>query len=173
LGTYGGWLACGLPLAGELEQGGAGTEEQPYRLAPIVVTGEPVGLPMGGGTATVLGAETLVEKSVATPRDLTAVIPNLAVYDANGDRLPRFSARGFRENNFGYGESAVAVYLDGVPFYDAFSRGLPLYNVEVAEFLHGPQGVVSGISRPGGVLNLYTRQPGEWQEGRVRVSEGC
>ena len=172
LGSWSGLLACGLPLAAQSDDPGLGTPAQPYRMGTIVVTGEPVGLPIGGGAATVLSGPTLREKAITTPRSLTGVIPNLTVFDANGDRLPRFSVRGLRENNFGFGETAAVIYLDGVPYLDSFSRGLPLYNLETAEFLHGPQGTVIGASRPGGVLNLYSRQPGEVQSGRVSLGYG-
>jgi iron complex outermembrane receptor protein len=114
----------------------------------------------------------LADRSVTSPRELTAIIPNLTLFDADGDRLPRFSVRGLRENNFGYTETAVSVYVDDVPYFDSFSRGVPLYDVESAEFLHGPQGTAFGASRPGGVLNLFTRLPGNQWQGFVNAGAG-
>ena len=148
------------------------TNDQPYRLNNVLVIGEQVSAPAGGGSDTVLSGKMLADREVTSPRDLTAIVPNLTLFDANGDRLPRFSVRGLRENNFGYTETAVSVYVDDVPYFDSFSRGVPLYDVESAEFLHGPQGTTLGASRPGGVLNLFTRLPDNEWRGQVSSSIG-
>ncbi len=148
------------------------TNVQPYRLNDVVVIGESVRAPVGGGSATELSGNLLTESGVTSPRDLTAILPNITVFDANGDRLPRFSVRGLRESNFGYTETAVSLYVDDVPYFDSFTRGVPLYNLESAEFLHGPQGTAFGASRPGGVLNLFTRLPGNEWTGIARGSAG-
>jgi iron complex outermembrane recepter protein len=169
VGSWSGILACGLPLAAQDDDPGLGTPDQPYRTGTIA---EPAGWLAGGGTATVWSGPVLREQAITAPRSMTAMAPNLTVFDASADRVPRFSLRGLRENNFGYGESAAVVYLDGVPYYDLFSRGVPLYNIETAEFRHGPQGTVQGASRPGGVLNLYSRQPGDVQQGWASLGYG-
>lgn len=137
---------------------------QPYQLEKATVVGQPEST-AGTGAATRLNASDLSARELISPRDLTAVVPNLATFDANGDRTPRFSLRGLRENNFSYGESAVAMYIDDVPYADLYSRGVPLYGIEGAEFLRGPQGTLFGASRPGGVINLFTRLPGNTPTG--------
>jgi iron complex outermembrane receptor protein len=148
------------------------SKDQPYRLSRVLVIGETVRAPIGGGSALEVPGQMLADRQVSSPRELTAIIPNLVLFDANGDRLPRFSVRGLRENNFGYTETAVGVYVDDVPFFDPFSRGIPLYSVELAEYQRGPQGTMFGASRPGGVLNFYTRLPGNEWHGAVRGGGG-
>ncbi len=165
-------LSPSVSLAQEPPQSPEVTNTQPYRLNEVVVIGEHVSVPEGGGSATELPGSLLVDRDVTSPRDLTSIIPNFTVFDANGDRLPRFSVRGLRENNFGYTETAVTVYVDDVPYFDSFSRGVPLYDIESAEYLHGPQGTTFGASRPGGVLNLFTRLPGNTWQGNVRGDVG-
>ena len=173
-------LACALPclplasnaLADPPSASAGATNEQPYRLNSVVVIGQQVSAPVGGGSDTVLSGTMLTDRQVASPRELTAIVPNLVLFDADGDRLPRFSVRGLRENNFGYTETALTVYVDDVPYFDSFSRGVPLYDVASAEFLHGPQGTAFGASRPGGVLNLFTRLPGNEWSGVSRLDVG-
>lgn len=94
-------------------------------------------------------------------RDLQSFLPSFSVFDSDNDRIPRFSTRGLRENNFGRGEPAVALYVDDVPYSDLSSRGLALYEVERGAFSRGPRGTLYGVSGPGGVLELHTRQPGD------------
>lgn len=137
---------------------------QPYQLEKATVVGLPEST-SGTGSATRVDSADLAGRELLSVRDLTAIAPNLTAFDANGDRTPRFSLRGLRENNFSYGESAVAMYIDDVPYADLYSRGVPLYGIESAEFLRGPQGTLFGASRPGGVLNLFTRLPGNTPTG--------
>lgn len=138
---------------------------QPYALEVVTITGE-APTPSGGfpGGLTSVSGEGLHDRHVLSPRDLSAISPNLTVFDANGDRVPRFSIRGLRENNFSVGEPVVSLYIDDVPYSDMSSRGVPFYGIEQAEFLRGPQGTLFGANRPGGIMNLLTRLPdNEWR----------
>lgn len=148
------------------------TNTQPYRLETVVVSAE--SLPSAGNvsaTTRIDGAE-LEGRQAFSPRDLTALVPNLATFDANGDRTPRFSLRGLRENNFSYGESAVSLYVDDVPYGDLFTRGVALFDLESVEVLRGPQGTLFGANRPGGVINALMRLPGNEFTGTGTVGYG-
>ncbi len=161
---------CGVLLASG--QSVVGTNDQPYRLDTVVVLGSPTDAPVEGASVSVLSGATLTERGITSVRELTAVTPNLATFDANGDRTPRFSLRGLRENNFSYGQSAAAIYVDDVPYSDLFTRGVPLFDIYSGEFYRGPQPTLFGANRPGGVLNLMTRLPGNEWHGRAGVSYG-
>jgi iron complex outermembrane receptor protein len=145
------------------------TNTQPYRLDRVVVTADPSGATSGTGSASLITGEELQLRQVLSARDLSGITPNLATFDANGDRTPRFSIRGLRENNFSYGESALVLYVDDVPYSDLYTRGTPLFDLESAEVLRGPQGTLFGASRPGGVVNLLTRLPSNTTQGHGTV----
>lgn len=148
--------------------------DTPTELPPIVVTGEVVGAQAQESPRplTVLVGEQLKNSTVTSVRDLTAFAPNLTVADANGDRTPRFAIRGLRENNFAAGESAVGLYIDDVPYTDMSSRDAWLYDIASVEILRGPQGTFYGAARPGGLINITTRQPGNQWRGEGHVSYG-
>ena len=152
-----------LPVSAETGTASAPVT-QPYQLDKVTVLGQ-VDSAAGPGSVTRIGAADFAERELVSTRDLSAIAPNLTTFDANGDRTPRFSLRGLRENNFSYGESAVAMYIDDVPYADLYSRGVPLFGIDSAEFLRGPQGTLFGASRPGGVINLLTRLPGNTPAG--------
>ena len=165
-----------LYLAGALAETQPTTQtnldEQPYRLGTVIVTGEVNDAPAVGASVSVLSGRELEDRGITSTRDLTAITPNLTTFDANGDRTPRFSLRGLRENNFSYGQSAVAIYLDDVPYSDLYTRGMPLFDIYSGEFYRGPQPTLFGANRPGGVLNLMTRLPGNECNGHGSVSYG-
>jgi iron complex outermembrane receptor protein len=159
--------SAALPLAAQTN-----VRQQPYHLGTVVVTGEAAGAPPAAASVSVVPGRALEDRGITSPRELTALAPNLATFDANGDRTPRFSVRGMRENNFSYGESAVAIYVDDVPYSDLYTRGVPLFDLYAGEFYRGPQPTLFGANRPGGVLNLMTRLPGNQCNARGAVSYG-
>ena len=147
------------------------TEVSP--LPPVTVIGEKPDLQQPETIAAGVVAGDLFERgSYSNTRELTAIAPNTSLFDGNNQRTPRFSLRGFRENNFLIGEPTVALYIDDVPFTDVASRGLPLYDVEQAEFYRGPQATLFGANGIGGVMNIRTMQPGNEWHGHATAGYG-
>lgn len=135
-------------------------------LKPVTVYGGDYRVLPGAASVNVVAADQTVSSPLATTRDLAAIVPNTMVFDGNNSRLPKFSVRGLRENNFVTGDPVVGVYLDDIPFNDLYTRTFPLHDLESIEFIRGPQGTLYGASGPGGVINLVSRQPGnEWHRG--------
>jgi iron complex outermembrane receptor protein len=148
------------------------TNTQPVRLPPVTIYGGGYRVLPGAASTTIVDTEPVQGGALASTRDLTALTPNLAVFDGNNDRMPRFSVRGLRENNFTTGDPAVGLYLDDVPFSDLYSRSIALHDVESIEFIKGPQGTLYGASGPGGVINVVSRQPGDAWHGSAGVTYG-
>jgi outer membrane receptor protein involved in Fe transport len=150
------------------------TEPPPIPLPAVTVLGTGLADPFqtGSSSATVHPGSLILPGGITAVRDLTAAAPNVAVFDANNDRTPRFSVRGLRENNFAAGEAAVGMYVDDVPYLDLSSRGLPLYDVSYLEFVRGPQGTLYGAGSPGGVINIQTQLPNDQCRGLAGFSYG-
>jgi len=167
-------LACVIALATTVStfaQTNILTEPSP--LPPVTVIGEKPALPQPETIAAGVVAGDLFERGgYNNTRELTAIAPNTSLFDGNNQRTPRFSLRGFRENNFLIGEPTVALYVDDVPFVDVASRGLPLYDVEQAEFYRGPQSTLFGANGIGGVMNIRTLQPGNDWHGHATAGYG-
>ncbi len=167
-------LACVIALATTVStfaQTNAPTE--PSALPPVTVIGEKPALQQPETIAASVVAGDLFERGgYDNTRALTAIAPNTSLFDGNNQRTPRFSLRGFRENNFLLGEPTVALYVDDVPFVDLASRGLPLYDVQQAEFYRGPQGTLFGANGIGGVMNIRTIQPGNDWHGHATAGFG-
>jgi iron complex outermembrane receptor protein len=147
---------------------------QPAQLAPVTVTGTAVAaIPQADSSAaTVVSGQEVEMGEISSMRDLSAQTPNFMAFDANNQRSPKFSIRGFRENNFGAGEPVVGFYVDDVPYFDMYSRGVALYDVREMEFVSGDQGTLYGASGVGSVINIVTRQPGNDTHGYVETSYG-
>ena len=141
---------------------GMAQEESAGELPPVMVISEAP--ETESQSVTLLSGDTITLGGIQEVRDIQTALPNFTVFDSNNTRMPKFSVRGLRENGFGAGQSAIGMYVDGVPYTDMMSRGLSLYDVDRIEFLRGPQGTRYGAgAAPGGVVSIQTRQPGtEW-----------
>lgn len=171
------WAGIGWSVNDAIAQGNATAampEGEPRELPTFTVLGRDPGAPPQTETSAVsLFSGSLVnDGSVQSVRELKSLLPSLSIFDSDNDRTPRFSTRGLRENNFARGEAAVGLYVDDVPYADLVSRGLRLYDVDRGAFLRGPQGTLYGVSGPGGVLTLHTRQPGNEFYGSGSISYG-
>ncbi|MGD1086329.1 MAG: TonB-dependent receptor [Verrucomicrobiota bacterium] len=145
---------------------------QPQQLPPVTVQGAaPVPQADSSATTLVSGDEVRVGE-ITSVRDLSAQEPNLAVFDGNDNRTPKFSVRGFRENNFAVGEPVVGMYVDDVPYFDLNSRGASLYEVQSIQFARGAQGTLYGASGVGGVMSITTKQPGNDWHGSAGAGYG-
>jgi iron complex outermembrane recepter protein len=155
-------------------QASAQDSNAPVQLAPVTVTGAAVtAIPQSDSSAaTVVSGDEVQVGEITSTRDLTAQTPNLSVFDANDQQTPKFSFRGFRENNFGVGEPVVGLYVDDVPYFDMNSRGLALFGVQEIQFLRGDQGTLYGASGVGGVINVLTVQPQNQMHGYGEASYG-
>ncbi|MGA2747258.1 MAG: TonB-dependent receptor [Verrucomicrobiota bacterium] len=147
---------------------------QPAQLAPVTVTGAAIAtIPQADSSAaTVVSGQEVQVGEITATRDLSAQTPNLSVFDANNERTPKFSIRGYRENNFGQGSPVIGLYVDDVPYFDMNSRGLALFDAREIEFVRGDQGTLYGASGVGGIINVVTRQPGNQTHGYAEASYG-
>ena len=155
-----GSMMAGLCVLGQT--GLAQSDEDAGELPPVMIISEAP--QTDSRSVTLLSGDTITLGGIQEVRDIQTALPNFTVFDANNTRMPKFSVRGLRENSFGIGQSAVGMYVDGVPYADVMTRGLSLYDIDHIEFLRGPQGTQFGASAaPGGIISVRTRQPGaEW-----------
>lgn len=104
-------------------------------------------------------AEQLERVGLASTVDLPAIIPGLTINPSAG-RSP-LTLRGVGNN--GYSTSpAVLMFIDGV--YQPFDNsGTDFSNVESIELAKGPQGTLFGRNATGGILQIKTRNPFDWQ----------
>ena len=165
-------LAAGIGLAVLNRSNASGqSADEP---APVSLSGAPVTtIPQAGSSAAnVLSGEEIQIGEITAPRDLTAESPNVAVFDSDDQRMPKFTVRGFRENNFGAGAPVVGLYVDDVPYFDLDSRGLQLFDTRDIQFVRGGQGTLYGAAGVGGVINIQTRQPDNDTHGYLEGSYG-
>ena len=68
--------------------------------------------------------------------------------------------------------AAVGFYVDGIPHFETSAFDANMLDLRAVEVFRGPQGTLYGRNTIGGVINLYTPTPFEYQGTKVRLGYG-
>src|SRR5208282_4098727 len=140
-------LAAGLAVL-DLGRAWGQSASQTAPPAPVTITGAALAaIPQADSSAaTIISGQEVQIGGLTAIRDLSAQTPNLTVFDSDNQRMPKFSLRGFRENNFSAGQPVAGLYVDDVPYFDLDSRGLALFDAREIQFIRGDQATLYGAS---------------------------
>lgn len=70
------------------------------------------------------------------------------------------------------GSPSVGLYVDGIPHFDFSAFNFDFYDISQVEVLRGPQGTLYGRNTMGGLININTLSPTNFQGTRFRFSSG-
>lgn len=119
----------------------------------------------------VVGADEL--SKLQTSSDLEALVPNIQFENFIGFAMPRTGIRGIAQADFnGASTSTNMVYLDDVALNSGLSQGVPIWDLERAEVLRGPQGTLYGRNATGGAIRYIAAGPTANTEGYADVTLG-
>jgi iron complex outermembrane receptor protein len=161
-------IVAGICVA---EETAAQSESTEYELDTVTVTAEKreEDLQKVPGSVTALTEGQIQDAGLEKTEDIVAYTPNLQTADFGC--VAYYTMRGL--SNTSLGDPSVGVYVDGVPYSDAFTYNTSLNDVERIEVLRGPQGTLYGKNAQAGVINIITKKPTDniWQ-GRVAFGLG-
>jgi iron complex outermembrane receptor protein len=114
-----------------------------------------------GISITALSGDQLAKDGINSSTQLAAQVPALQFDSGSGGGVNAFvSIRGVSQVDYSeHQEAPNAVYLDGVYVPTPSMVGFPLYDMERAEALRGPQGTLFGRNSTGGLLQFVTKDP--------------
>ncbi|MCR5312183.1 MAG: TonB-dependent receptor [Bacteroidaceae bacterium] len=118
---------------------------------------------------TAMSYRQLSNQQITGLRELSAIIPNFYMPDYGSRASCPVYVRGVGNKSDGTG---VAFYIDGVPYYEPLSFDTDLGDVASVEVLRGPQGTLYGRNAIGGIININTHNPIDYQNTRVKVGYG-
>ncbi|RMH93594.1 hypothetical protein EBB59_04965 [Lysobacter pythonis] len=104
----------------------------------------------------VITGEQLEQSGIYSLEPLLRRLPNTTVSNNYGV-FASPSYRGLTTSAFTQ-ESAITIYIDGVPHSSVYGMDLGLLNIERVEVLRGAQSTLYGQNSMGGVINIITRQ---------------
>ena len=162
------WLAC----AGRAEAVLPVDTVKTYNLNEVVVTSstkETNNLRLLPGAVSLITPQMINERRIDALKDLSSLVPNLYIPDYGAKLTSAIYIRGIGARSSG---QSVGVYVDNVPYLDKSTFDFELADIQRIEVLRGPQGTLYGRNAMGGIVNIYTLSPFDYQGGKLSVSGG-
>lgn len=114
-----------------------------------------------------LSNSNLQKYQIHSMKDLTAVVPNLYMPDYGSRLTSTIALRGIGAR---IGQPAVGLYVNDIPVLDKSAYDFDFYDVDHIQVLSGAQGTLYGRNTMGGLINVYTRNPFDYQGTDLRLS---
>jgi len=120
---------------------------------------------------TVFDEYDIQDMQIDSIKDIAKYTPNLLLFNknSNGSLMP--TIRGIN-TSYGSTESAVGLFVDGVPMIGSSGLDAPIADVERIEVLKGPQGTLYGQGTESGVINIITKKPNNETKGKIAAKLG-
>jgi len=116
-----------------------------------------------------LSGEKLEAAGVDDLGDLMVHMPSLHFNETGMSTQVR--VRGIGSDNSQGFEQSVGMYIDGIYFGRSQLFRTPMMDMQRAELLRGPQGILFGKNSIAGALNLTTAKPTEETEGKISLAQ--
>lgn len=115
----------------------------------------------------IISPRTIEAHSIDRFKQISAMVPNLFIADYGSPFSTPIYIRGVGTRGSG---QSVGIYVDNVPLMDKSTFDTKLLDMRSMEVLRGPQGTLYGRNAMGGVINVRTLSPLEYQGSRLNVS---
>lgn len=121
------------------------------------------------GSVSVLSPQMIGGRQIEALKDISAFVPNLYMPDYGAKLTSAIYIRGIGARSSG---QSIGLYVDNVPYLDKSSFDFELTDIQRIEVLRGPQGTLYGRNAMGGIVNIYTLSPFNFQGTKLYVSGG-
>ena len=111
-------------------------------------------------SSTTLNMRRLEERGIGSVKDISLVSPNFYQPDYGSSITSSIYVRGFGSR---IDQPVLGVVIDNVPVMNKNAFDFDFYDIRRIELMRGPQGTLYGRNTSGGVMNITTLSPIEWQ----------
>lgn len=115
----------------------------------------------------VLSPVQLEQLQISSPKDVSRIVPNVMMPDYGSAMTSSIYIRGLGSR---IDQPVLGVVVDGVPLLDKNGFDFQLQGIRRMEFLRGPQGSLYGRNTMGGILDIHTFQPLDFQHQQINAS---
>lgn len=143
-----------------------------YNMNEVIITSSPKetnDLRTLPGSVSILSPRMIASRQIEALKDISSFAPNLFIPDYGAKLTSAIYIRGIGARSSG---QSVGLYVDNVPYLDKSTFDFELTDIQRIEILRGPQGTLYGRNAMGGIVNIYTISPFNFQGKRLSVSAG-
>ncbi|MCH4018175.1 MAG: TonB-dependent receptor [Prevotella sp.] len=119
-------------------------------------------------SVSILSADELDKANITDFKEISSYIPNLYFPDYGSKLTSPLYIRGIGSKL----TPSVGLYVDGIPFFEKSVFDIDMNEVSRIEVLRGPQGTLYGRNTMGGIINVYTRDPLDYEGFNYRQTVG-
>ena len=120
-------------------------------------------------SSTVLTTAGIKTSQITSVRDLNALVPNFYIPDYGSAMSTTSYIRGIGSRNSG---QSMGLYVDNVPYFEKSTFDFDFFDIRQIEVLRGAQGTLYGRNAEGGIINIYTLSPLNYQGTKLSVDAG-
>lgn len=120
-------------------------------------------------SVTVLPKNFIENNEIPNLTEATAYVPNLVMLDYGSKLTTPIFIRGIGSR---INAPSVGMYVDGVPYFEKGSFNFDFFDLQSVEVLRGPQGTLFGRNTMGGLINIKSLSPFDYQGTKIMVSGG-
>lgn len=135
----------------------------------VSVSRVPVAVVRQQSAVSVIDSRLLDETQATTPKEVSALIPNVYMPDYGSAMTSSIYIRGMGSR---INEPVMGMVVDGIPLMDKNMYDQAMQDVRRIELLRGPQGSLYGRNSPAGVMEIRTIQPLDLTTSLVRAMIG-
>jgi len=121
------------------------------------------------GSVSILSPQMINGQQIEALKDISSFVPNLYMPDYGSKLTSAIYIRGVGARSSG---QSIGLYVDNIPYLDKSSFDFELTDIQRIEVLRGPQGTLYGRNAMGGIVNIYTLSPFNFQGTKLSVSGG-
>lgn len=108
----------------------------------------------------VVSAKSIQETGTKSLSAITGNVPNLFMPDYGSKLTAPIYIRGIGSR---INSPSVGLYVDRVPYFEKAAFAFDFFDIEQIEVLRGPQGTLYGRNTMGGIINILTKSPMNFQ----------
>jgi outer membrane receptor protein involved in Fe transport len=121
------------------------------------------------GSVSLISPQSIHARRISTLKDISSLVPNLYIPDYGAKLTSAIYIRGIGARSSG---QSVGLYVDNIPYLDKSTFDFELMDIQRIEVLRGPQGTLYGRNAMGGIVNVYTLSPFDYQGTKLSVAGG-
>lgn len=143
-----------------------------YTIGEVIITSstkETNNLRTLPGSVSVFSPQMIGAKQIDALKDISSLVPNLYMPDYGSKLTSAIYIRGIGARSSG---QSIGLYVDDVPYLDKSTFDFELTDIQRIEVLRGPQGTLYGRNAMGGIVNIYTLSPFNYQGTKLSISGG-
>lgn len=117
----------------------------------------------------IFSPQQIINRQITSIKDISSFVPNLYMPDYGAKLTSAIYIRGIGARSSG---QSIGIYVDNVPYLDKSTFDFELTDIQRIEVLRGSQGTLYGRNAMGGIINVYTISPFDFQGKKISVSAG-